>query len=206
MAVSCTSDDSISAAEQAVIDNDNIIEFMKSNKLVDFHVGEMVNNIEWRVELMTADDTLNNVATLYDIMGQSYVDTIVDGVDYKIYYHQIENTGSGTVVDSLNSSIQVDYEAYYMGLTLPTDETKVYSVNFNLVDLYQCWQAVIPKIKAGVKSADFDDPCDCDPYRTKIDNPGKVLILSPSAMNGFSTSTMMFNIVLYNHDVPNEVY
>lgn len=202
---SCSStDDTISPEEQAKLDQESILNFLNSSTIdTSYFVGEMANNIEWKIRTMTSEDSLNKVSTLYDIMGQSYVDTIVDGIEYKVYYHIFKDAGSGTVVDSLNSSIQVDYEAYYLGASIPTDATTVYSINFNLVDLYQCWQIVLPKIKSGLKNSSFDTSCDCDPYRQDIDNPGKVIIVSPSAMNGYTLSNMMFNVVLYDHDVPN---
>jgi hypothetical protein len=204
---SCSKDDDeITPEEQAKLDADLIVEFMKSSKLVPHYVGETIHNIEWKVVDITEDDPAD-IETLYDLMSSSYVDTTINNVNYRVYYHIFEDTGAGANVQDIQDAIeeeyrgyskmQVDYQAFLMGYDSPLDYSELFTRSFSIGSLYPAWQIIIPYFNIGLKGSDFPQPCDCDPYRKQIDKPGRGIILTPSFLaNG--SSNMLFNIVLYD--------
>ena len=208
--IACKKDDenvALTPEEQSKVDDDYIIEYMKSYKLEGFHVGLLPRNIDWKIVPLAEEDD-ESVETLFDLMGENIISTNFGGVDYKMYYFNID-VGSGNEITSTDI-VHVDYNVFPLFKSEMSDRADYseFSVaKFNLQDLIEGWKLGIDKFNSGTKSSEF--PTEGDPsagdYRELIDKPGRGVLLIPSgSAYGPGSNVLRFDIVTYDNSAIEE--
>ena len=203
--IACKKDDEIVAltpAEQSKVDDDRIVEYMKSYKIEGFHVGLLPRNIDWKIVPLTDEDD-ESTETLFDLMGENIISTNFAGVDYKMYYYNID-VGSGSEITSTDR-VYVDYNLFSIfdsEMKDRTDYTEFSVAKFNLPDLIEGWKLGIDKFNSGTKSSEF--PTEGTPtagdYRELVDNPGRGVLLVPSGLAyGPGSNVLRFDVVTYDN-------
>lgn len=199
--IACKKDDEVKVltpAEQSVADNEEIIEYMKSHKFEDFNVGEMVNNIDWKIVDITEDDS-DETVTLFDLMGENVTNTTIDGVDYKMYYY-VKEQGKGDLV-SETDNIYVDYNVFTLygsDMNSRVDYTD-FAVKFDIQGLIEGWKLGLINFKSGVKPENFPGESNM-PYRELVDTPGRGIFLVPSGLAyGSGSNVLRFDVVIYDN-------
>lgn len=193
----------LTPAEQAKVDDDQIIEYMKTYKFVDFYVGQTLRNIDWELKPILEDDP-ESTQSLFDIMGENFISTTHNGVDYKIYYYVVRGVEGLGVTPTETDNVIVDYNVFNLYSEDRFDPpTYIYKTfNFNLPGLIPGWKISIEKFKTGMKTSDFptDDssPTDSD-YRKNIDTPGRGILLIPSGL-AYGSGVLRFDLVLYDNE------
>ena len=201
----CKKDDEnvvLTPEEQSKVDDDRIVEYMKSYKIEGFHVGLLPRNIDWKIVPLTDEDD-ESTETLFDLMGENIISANSGGVDYKMYYFNID-VGSGSEITSTDV-VHVDYNVFPIfdsDMKDRIDYTEFFVAKFNLPDLIEGWKLGIDKFNSGTKSSEFpteEDPSDSD-YRELIDNPGRGVLLIPSGLAyGSGTDVLRFDVVTYDN-------
>ena len=236
--VACDKDDAVkvvSPEEQAKIDNDQTIEYMKSNKFIDLHVGKMVNNIDWKIVPLDEGDS-EETKSLFDLMGENVINTKFNGVDYKMYYY-VKDTGKGSkIVDT--DIIDFDYNVFSLSGSEMSEriDHSLFTIKFDIQQLIKGWGLGLVNFNSGIKPSVFpgekvekkDIVVDCDgltdeecyelkkdeylrmanlpgryavdPYREKIDTPGRGIFLVPSGLAyGSGSGVLRFDVVIYDN-------
>ena len=223
----------LSPSEQSKVDNDILVEYMKIHVLkteifrteeeTDQEYAEKIKRsstkVDWKVENL-ADDAPEGTETLFDLMGESYIAHNEDGTDYKVYYYRIDEGVGANPVDE--DEVVVDYFGNYLSGTNFDNSLRNQScAEFPLDKVIKGWTLAIPMFKIGevrdgvnefpgVREGDQEEGEEADyevnPYREKMDNYGRGIILIPSGLaygpNGSSgispNSVLSFDIVLFD--------
>jgi len=205
--IACKKDEeeTITPAEQSLVDDENLIEYMKTHELKDFHVGEMKDNIDWVIEEI-AEDAPEGTVTLYDVMSENVIEVVENDVVYKMYYFNINPTAEGGT-PAEKDSVFVDYKLFSL-YNAQYDSSPLFNPTiFQLDKVILGWQLGMQKINRGIKSDPFPANYDVDPYRENIENPGKAIFLIPSGLAYGTNSAgsippnqvLRFDIVLYDY-------
>ena len=168
---SCVKDEGIPAAEQSVLDDKIIVEYLSSHKL-DSTATHPVNHINWTIlPANDGDETLVDIALKDSITS--------GGVVYYYYYIEIEE---GKNIDGGSSTelMVVDFNEYLL------DDTRL-STSENDVDALEL---EIDSRIAGVKTAmskhfftGVIPSTNLDPnYRLDTEVPGRGMIIFPSGL------------------------
>ena len=184
----------IALEERAKADDEALVAYMKAHKLVIDEESDSPNNVNWEIKGLSGLDG-PDTKSLWDLMGSDPIVWDYEGIEFNIYYYEIEE-GAG-VNPKVADRLSVDYNAYVMPDELVDASVKT-SVKFDLSSLIGAWQLAVPMFKTGAKEDGFPVDCDeCDPYREQITQPGKGIILSPSAL-AYGQDIMRFDMVLYD--------
>ena len=201
--IACDKDEEIkmlTPEEQAKADDDQIVEYMKSHKFEDFFVGEMENNVDWKI-VPIEDQDPEETQSLFELMGENIIDSDYNGVDYKLYYY-VKDTGKGEIVASTDEVI-VDYNVfslYTSDMSDRVDYSNLFAVKFSIPTLIEGWKQGMEKFNSGLKPDGFPGTSS-SPYRELIDTPGRGIFLVPSGLAyGPGTGVLRFDIVVYNND------
>lgn len=198
--IACNKDEAatgLSPEEQSKADEEQVIEYMKSHKFEDFHVGEMVNNIDWKIVELEEDDTEETI-TLFDLMGENVISTIFNGVDYNMYYY-VKDIGKGDVVTDTDN-IYVDYNVFslYGSEMSKRIDYSDFTVKFDVQQLIEGWKLGLVNFNSGLKPDDFPRETSDSPYRELIDTPGRGIFLVPSGL-AYGSGVLRFDIVIYDN-------
>ena len=198
--IACKKDDGTKALtpkEQSVVDQDKIMEYMKTNKFEDFHVGVLPRHIDWKIVPLDDDD--ENTETLFNLMGENIIESNFNGVDYKMYYYIIDK-GAGGEGSSPKSDdrIYVDYNAFSlykheMGDRLDKTEFNIRNFEMNKF-LYEGWNLGFPKFNSGIT-----DGLTVEEYRKETITPGRGILIMPSGLSN-NSGVLRFDIVLYHNE------
>ncbi|MEN8136997.1 MAG: hypothetical protein ABFR62_01015 [Bacteroidota bacterium] len=208
LAISCNKDEEeepLSPAEQALADDAEIVEYMKTHKIV-FLDGVWQNNIDWKVEEILEDDP-EGTESLFDIMGANVIENVKNGINYKMYYHFVEQGGSSDFVEETDE-FHADYTVSYLsGSILETTGSKLDATKFtyDTESLYKGWQLILEILHTGTLP-NATPPSLPDTYRSIVEKPGRAIILIPSGLAigdaGDVTQTsrmpLHFDMVIYN--------
>lgn len=197
--IACNKDDEntvLTPAEQSIVDHELMIEYMKSYKFEDFYVGDMVNNIDWKIVELDEEDTEETV-TLFDLMGENVIKTTTDGVDYYMYYY-VKNAGIGDQVTDTDD-IYVDYNLFSLYGSEMNNRLDYsdFARKFNVPSLIEGWRLGLVNFNSGVKPDEFPGESP-SPYRELVDTPGRGIFLVPSGL-GYNSGVLRFDIVIYDN-------
>ena len=199
--IACEKDDEntqLSPEEQAKVDDEQTIEYMKTHKFEDYYVGDMANNIDWIV-VELAEDEPDDTQTLYDLMSENVIETEFGGVDYKMYYFMHDEGTGGNPVDE--DHVAVDYNVFLLEGTKTIDNSSFTSF-FKLDGLIEGWKVGLKIFNSGTKPDVF--PGDSDsPYRELVENPGRGMLLVPSGL-AYGSGVLRFDVVLYHNETIEE--
>ena len=168
--VSCVKDEGASDAEQSVIDNKIIVDYLATHKL-DSTATHPGNHINWTIVPANDGDE-----TLADISVKDSSTT--GGVVYYYYYIEIEE---GENIDGGSSTelMVVDFNEYLLDDTmLSTSENEDDAVELEIKSRISGIRISLKHFFTGVLSADNLDPN----YRTDTDVPGRGIIIFPSGV------------------------
>ena len=201
--ISCKKDDKkgLTPEEQAVVDQEQIMEYMKTYKLVPIFDGELPRHIEW-VILPLDDDDDEKTKTLFDIMGDNVIETNYNGVDYKMYYYIIDKGAGGEDSNpKKDERVYVDYNVFNLfrhKMSDRIDKTEFAIANFQLNHgLFEGWNLGLPKFNSGNTEGLTDDK----QYRELTKKPGRGILIMPSGLaKGPGTGSLRFDIVLYHNE------
>jgi len=186
--------------EQAVVDQEQIMEYMKTYKLVFVDEGELSRHIEWETRPLTGDDD-EDTETLYDLMGDNVIETNYNGVNYKMYYYIIDKGAGGEYSNpKKDEMIYVDYNVFNLfrhKMSDRIDKTEFAIANFQLNNgLFEGWNLGIPMFNSG-----NTDGLKFEEYRDKTIKPGRGILIMPSGLaKGPGTGALRFDIVLYHNE------
>ena len=168
---SCTKDEGTSDAEQAVIDNKIIVDYLNTHKVEIDSTNTYPNHIDWTiVSANDGDETLADVA-LKD-------STTNGGVVYYYYFIEIEE-GKNIEGEGTSDLMVVDFNEF-------TLDNKRLSTSENDDDASELEiKTRIPGVKIGLKHfftgvlpTDIKEPN----YRKDTDGPGRGIIIFPSGL------------------------
>ena len=150
---SCEKDEAsgLTAEEQSVVDNDKIVEYMKSHKFISFHEGNMVNNIDWKAVDLEEGDTED--MSIYNLMSSNVIETEYDGVSYKMYYYLKDKNVNGEVPED-ESVVYVDYNVFNLGGE-KTIDASIVTAHFGLSGLIEGWKLGMKQFTTGDKPSVF---------------------------------------------------
>lgn len=168
---SCAKDEGATDAEQSVIDEKIIVEYLSSHKL-DSTATHPDNNINWTITPATdGDETLADIA-LRD-------STTSGGVVYYYYYIEIEE---GNNIDGGTSSelMVADFNEYLLDNTqLSTSENDADALELEISSRISGVRTAMTKhFFTGVISSSILDPV----YRVDTEGPGRGIIIFPSGL------------------------
>jgi hypothetical protein len=167
--LSCVKDDGTPVAEQSIIDDKIIVEFLRTHKIDSVNVHPPTH-INWTiVDANQGDETLANTAIKDTV--------VVGGVVYYTYYIEItegKNTESGT-----KDLMVVDYNEYLLDNTkLSSSEGNTDAVDLEIQSRIEGVQIGLNRFFTGIVPVDdieFE-------YRTKTDVPGRGILIFPSGL------------------------
>jgi hypothetical protein len=166
--ISCKKDDDdepFDAAAQAIIDNEELIEYLKSHYYIPAEGSEPFGTI---------DTILNNETSLFESIDIE--DVTYNDIDYKLYYLMLEQ-GIGEKSPTSYDSVFVKYRGFTLD-SIKFDE----NINFNtsrgwllLTDVVTGWKYGFPKFKEGVNTSQPGNPI-------SFDGTGKGILFMPSGL------------------------
>jgi len=168
--LSCAKDEGASAAEQSVIDNKTIVDYLESHK-IDSTATHPENHINWTiVPANDGDETLAQIAKKDS--------STTGGVVYYYYFIEIEE-GKNIDGEKTNELMVVDFNEFLLDNTLL--ETSAKDTCAQELEI----KSRIPGVKTGLKhfftgivSADLLKPN----YRVDTDRPGRGILIFPSGL------------------------
>jgi hypothetical protein len=204
--IACKKDDEnkmLTPEEQSKVDDDKIIEYMKSYKFEYLHVGKLPRNIDWKL-IPVEDDDPEGTQTLYDLMKDNVITTTFDGVDYKMYYY-LEDEGKGDAVSNTDNVV-VDYNVFYLHgykMSERIDFTELSVAKFDISKLIEGWKLGLEKFKSGLKPDGFPQTPTNSDYRKGVDTPGRGILLVPSGL-AYRSGVLRFDVVVYDNEAVEE--
>jgi len=199
--ISCNKDEKVKVLtpkEQAKVDDDQTLEYMNSNKVIDFNVGGMINNVDWKIVPLDDDDT-EDTETLFDLMGDNVINTSYKGVDYKMYYY-VKDIGKGSKVADTDN-IFVDYNLFRLSGSEMKEriDHSLFTTKFDIQKLIEGWRIGLINFNSGQKPSVF--PGDSNfPYRKLVDTPGRGIFIVPSGLAyGSGSGVLRFDVVIYDN-------
>ena len=175
---SCIKEDGISEAEQSILDNTIIIEYLGSHK-IDSTSVHLDNHINWTIiKANSGDETLADIALKNSITS--------GGVVYYYYYVEIEE---GKNIDDGTSSdlMIVDFNEYLLDDTmLSTSEKEDDAMELEISSRITGVKTAITKhfFTGVIPSANV-----APNYRLDTDVPGRGIIIFPSGLGYKDAST-----------------
>lgn len=204
---SCEKDEviEITPEERAKLDDELIVDYLKTHKKVSLENNfNPAYNINWKIETFTGEDKDAGTKNLFDLMGDSYITETFDDVSYKVYYYGV-SVGSGADI-AVNDTVVVDYvlhDVVYSSMMQTTADGQK-PVQLALSNTIAGFKLALNKFKVGTKPSTFND-YEIDPYREKVEKPGKGIIFIPSGMAyGPGSEVLRYDIVLYDNKKKNE--
>jgi hypothetical protein len=199
--LACKKDDEnkpLTPAEQEEVDQEQIMEYMKTYKLEGYHVGQLPRHIDWKIVPMD-DDEPEDTQSLYDLMKDNVIEEKIDDVNCKMYYYIIDKGAGGeNSTPKADERIYVDYNVFRLHTHNWSD--RIDYTEFNILDfvlnnnLYKGWNLGLPKFNSGdTKGLDVSE------YRKKTITPGRGILIIPSSLANHS-GVLRFDIVLYHNE------
>ena len=168
--LSCTKDEGTSAAEQSVIDNKIIVDYLNTHK-IDSTATHPPNHINWTI--ISAND---GDETLADIAVKDSSTT--GGVVYYYYYIEIKE-GKNIEGEGSNDLIVVDFNEFLLDNTrLSTSENDVDALELEINTRISGVKIGLKHFFTGILSADNIEPN----YRVDTDVPGRGILIFPSGL------------------------
>ena len=168
--VSCVKDEGASDAEQSVIDNKIIVDYLATHKL-DSTATHPDNHINWTIVAANSGDE-----TLADISLKDSSTT--GGVVYYYYYIEIEE-GKNIDGESSTELIVVDFNEYLLDNTrLSTSENDSDALELEIISRISGVRTSLKHFFTGILAVDNLDPN----YRTDTEIPGRGIIIFPSGL------------------------
>ena len=197
--IACNNDDDSSvdnfdAVAQAVIDDETLIEYLKSHYYIPATEDE---------DFGTVDTIMNNEASLYDNLGDDLkVQEIThDDINYKLYYLMLNEGVNDN--PTRYDSVFVKYRGFFLD-SIKFDENTSFnkpSAWLDLVNVIQGWKYGFPNFKSGNNVTQVGEPI-------TLENTGKGVLFFPSGLaygnngttvgfeDGFENKPLLFHIEL----------
>jgi len=170
-AFSCVKDEGASDAEQSVIDDKIIVDYLSSHKL-DSTATHPDNHINWKIVETVAGDTL----TLADIALKDSSTT--GGVVYYYYFIEIEE-GKNIEGDEASELMVVDFNEYLLDNTrLSTSEEDSDALELEINSRISGVKIGLQHFFTGVLPTDVLEPN----YRVDTEVPGRGILIFPSGL------------------------
>ena len=169
--LSCAKDEGASAAEQSVIDDKIIVDYLISHK-IDSTATHPGNHINWTIIPASAGDE-----TLADIALKDSSTT--GGVVYYYYYIEIKE-GKNIEGEESSDLMVVDFNEYLLDerlLSTSADSTDAFELEIKS-RISGVKTAISKHFFTGVLAVDNLDPN----YRVDTDTPGRGIIIFPSGI------------------------
>ena len=147
--IACNNDDdnndSFDAAGQAIIDDEILVDYLKSHYYIEAEPGEVFGDI---------DTIMNNESSLFDDARLKTESAIENDITYKYYY--FEDKEGSEVAPEKTDSVLVNYRGFLLDST-NFDERLSYTW-LSLTNVIRGWSHGFVNFKAGVNSTTPGEP------------------------------------------------